>query len=107
MNTKRAIILTAFTLFLSLSPLQAFAVTLPPDTYKASTTAGGQDANNVSNREPVISANGRYVTFLSEASNLVPNDTNGLMDAFRKDTDTGEVIRLDVDNNGKDRKSVV
>ena len=31
---------------------------------------------------PGISADGRYVAFLSEAANLVPDDTNGLQDVF-------------------------
>ena len=31
---------------------------------------------------PAISADGRYVAFVSAASNLVPGDTNGLADVF-------------------------
>ncbi len=38
-----------------------------------------------------ISANGRYVVFLSTASNLVAGDTNGVADIFRKDLQTGVV----------------
>jgi hypothetical protein len=30
----------------------------------------------------VLSADGRFVAFTSGASNLVPNDTNGVADAF-------------------------
>jgi hypothetical protein len=36
-----------------------------------------------------ISANGRYVAFLSSATNLVTGDTNGVMDAFVRDTCAG------------------
>jgi trimeric autotransporter adhesin len=36
-----------------------------------------------------ISADGRYVTFVSSASNLVATDTNGVADAFVRDTCTG------------------
>jgi YD repeat-containing protein len=32
--------------------------------------------------EPSISANGRYITFYSDASNLVSNDTNSTADVF-------------------------
>lgn len=38
----------------------------------------GSDASNA----PTISANGRVVAFESEATNLVPSDTNGLRDVF-------------------------
>jgi hypothetical protein len=31
---------------------------------------------------PVLSADGRFVTFTSDASNLVPDDTNGHYDVF-------------------------
>jgi len=34
---------------------------------------------------PVLSGTGRYVAFESAASNLVPTDTNGVMDVFRLD----------------------
>jgi len=32
---------------------------------------------------PSISSDGRYITFQSEASNLVDNDTNEQMDIFK------------------------
>jgi Tol biopolymer transport system component len=35
---------------------------------------------------PVISAAGRFVAFASGADNLVPNDTNGAVDVFLRDT---------------------
>src|SRR2546422_11220325 len=43
------------------------------------TGAGGGNGHSVS---PVISTDGRYVAFESEAANLVPNDTNGVSDVF-------------------------
>ncbi len=47
-----------------------------------------------------ISANGRYVTFLSEASNLVPGDTNGTLDAFVRDRRAGTTTRASVSSTG-------
>jgi Tol biopolymer transport system component len=41
-----------------------------------------------------ISANGRYVLFRSDASNLVPGDTNGKMDAFVCDRAIGKTRRI-------------
>jgi Tol biopolymer transport system component len=51
-------------------------------------------------RAPQISADGRYVVFTSEATNLVPNDSNGAQDIFRKDMVTGEILRLSATANG-------
>lgn len=47
-----------------------------------------------------ISASGRYVLFVSSASNLVPNDTNGKTNAFVHDFVTGETTRVNVDSDG-------
>lgn len=38
---------------------------------------------------PSVSTNGRYVAFLSSATNLVTTDTNGVVDAFVRDTCAG------------------
>jgi hypothetical protein len=38
---------------------------------------------------PSITADGRYVAFLSSAMNLVDSDTNGVMDVFVRDTCAG------------------
>lgn len=40
---------------------------------------------NSSSVEPRLSADGRYIAFLSVATNLVSNDTNGAMDVFVRD----------------------
>lgn len=50
-------------------------------TKRVSISWDGQQANSQS-RYPSISADGKYITFTSWASNLVPNDTNGLPDVF-------------------------
>lgn len=47
-----------------------------------------------------MSADGRYVAFQSDATNLVLNDTNGLTDIFRLDTQTGAVVRVSVNSSG-------
>jgi hypothetical protein len=47
---------------------------------RASTGAAAGDGN-----WPTISATGRYVTFWSSATNVVPNDTNGVDDVFLRD----------------------
>jgi TolB protein len=49
--------------------------------------------------DPDISADGRYVAFESEASNLVRGDTNGAFDVFVRDLGTGTTSRLSVAGN--------
>jgi hypothetical protein len=44
----------------------------------------GQQANDFS-LQPDISADGRFVTFMNYASNLVPGDSNGIPDVFVRD----------------------
>ncbi|MET9913771.1 hypothetical protein ABZZ74_44730 [Streptomyces sp. NPDC006476] len=47
-----------------------------------------------------ISADGRYVTFFSNATNLVADDTNKKVDEFLHDTATGRTTRLSVSTAG-------
>ncbi len=47
-----------------------------------------------------LSANGRYVVFLSHATNLVAGDANGFGDVFVHDINTGETSLISVDNDG-------
>jgi Tol biopolymer transport system component len=74
-------------------------------TVRVSVDSAGSEGNN-SSAYPAISADGRYVTFLSFASNLVPADTNGVSDVFVRDVgDTdgdGEWDPFDPDPNDPD-----
>lgn len=47
-----------------------------------------------------ISADGRFVTFHSEATNLVPNDTNGERDVFVHDRRTDKTSRVSLSSAG-------
>jgi Tol biopolymer transport system component len=49
---------------------------------------------------PAISADGRYVAFVSSADNLVAGDTNGYPDVFVHDRVTGITERVSVDSSG-------
>lgn len=53
-----------------------------------------QAANGAASDVVGISNDGRYVVFVSEASNLVPGDTNGHADFFRKDMQSGAIARI-------------
>ena len=53
-------------------------------TEKVSVATDGTQANSISS-SPSISADGSYVAFQSDASNLVPGDTNDASDIFVRD----------------------
>jgi Tol biopolymer transport system component len=59
-----------------------------PQTILASAGLGGVQPNGPS-RAPAISADGRYVAFASDATNLVAHDDNGVTDIFLRDTCLG------------------
>lgn len=65
----------------------------------------GVQGNNLS-RNPSISADGRYVTFESYATNLVPGDTNANPDIFVHDRQTGVTERVSVDSQGVQSNSM-
>ncbi len=68
-------------------------------TERVSLSTGGQQGNGNS-FSPTFSANGRYAAFTSDASNLVPGDTNGTFDVFVRDQQAGTTIRASVAWNG-------
>src|SRR6187399_1137857 len=50
--------------------------------------------------QAVLSASGRFVAFVSGASNLVPGDTNGMSDVFVRDLETGVTSRESIATDG-------
>jgi Mg-chelatase subunit ChlD len=69
-------------------------------TTLVSASAAGTIGNGHS-QDPAISKDGRYVTFRSQANNLVSGDTNGTAwDIFVKDLQTGAVERVSVSSAG-------
>jgi hypothetical protein len=69
-------------------------------TERINVASDGTEANSGQSLEPAISANGRYVTYGSSASNLVPDDTNGIIDIFVYDRKTNTTERISVDSDG-------
>src|SRR5260221_379421 len=55
---------------------------------------------NGSSDEPAISGDGRYVAFTSDATNLVPGDTNGWPDIFVRNRSSGTTRRVSLDSGG-------
>ncbi|MEV0663129.1 TolB family protein [Actinomadura luteofluorescens] len=67
-------------------------------TERVSVSGTGAEGNGRS-FEPSVSADGRYVAFTSQASNLVAGDANGTFDVFLKDRWTGATTNLHVDSD--------
>ena len=70
-------------------------------TTRVSVDTAGGDADN-SSFDPSISADGRYVAFVSYASDLVAGDANGKADIFVRDLVAGTTVRASVDTAGGD-----
>ena len=70
------------------------------ETTRASVSSDGQEGNE-SSLSPSISADGRFVAFWSDASNLVAADNNGQKDVFVHDRQTGETTRVSVSSDGQ------
>ncbi len=68
-------------------------------TTRVSVDSTGAEANHNSCCSS-ISADGRFVAFASDASNLVPNDTNGITDVFVHDRQTGATTRVSESSAG-------
>ena len=68
-------------------------------TTRVSTLSNGNQSNGPSTL-PNISGNGRFVSFESTATNLVPGDGNGVSDIFVKDRKTGKTRRVSLKSNG-------
>jgi Tol biopolymer transport system component len=88
-------------------------------TTRINVAADGEEADarsfdrstrrNLFMSRPFLSADGRYAAFTSLASNLVPDDRNGVSDVFVHDVLTGATARVSVSANGEeaDAASVV
>jgi Tol biopolymer transport system component len=53
---------------------------------------------------PVLTPDGRYVFFETSINSLVPGDTNGCVDVFRRDLRSGAVVRASVGPKGEQWK---
>lgn len=93
-----AIVLVTGALSLVLSgPAQAAT---GPDTQLVSVAADGGPANGWADR-PVMSGGGRYVTFDSDATNLVPGVTTSQRRIYRRDLGDGRTDLVTVEVGGK------
>ena len=69
-------------------------------TTRISVSSGGAQGNGSSD-SAAMSANGRYVVFASNASNLVAGDTNHATDVFLHDRASGVTTRVSISSGGR------
>lgn len=74
-------------------------------TTLVSVSSDGVLGNAIPLPELSISGDGRFVSFSSSASNLVPGDTNGVWDIFTRDLLTGTLTRDSVASDGTQANS--
>jgi Tol biopolymer transport system component len=72
-----------------------------------SVDSAGAQADGHSQYAPALSSDGRFVAFTSDATNLVPGDTNGYTDVFVRDRSGGTTERVSVDSNGAEGSGTV
>lgn len=71
------------------------------ETTRVSISSDGAEGNGYST-VPDISATGRYISFISEATNLVANDANSVVDVFVHDRETGQTERVTIAFDGSE-----
>jgi len=76
----------------------ASAAAVTAKTTRVSVNSSEQPANNNSGSYGTISLTGRFVVFDSQATTLVPSDTNGFSDVFLRDRRSGTTRRVSLDS---------
>lgn len=97
---SEATMLSPTTMPTKTSTTLATATSELPTPAETTVTATTSVQSNGHSYNPHISADGRWVAFQSEASNLVKDDTNGVSDIFVYDRQTGTTERVSVANDG-------
>ena len=102
MGNSRVALPAVLLLVLSLTGLVSAAT-----TERVSVSSSGEQGNSQSYSYGAdsLSADGRYVSFGSSASNLVAGDTNGTDDVFVHDRVTGTTERVNVSSSGEQGSS--
>jgi Tol biopolymer transport system component len=99
------VVFAAFIILLALGSgesVTAAPVTITRVSVASDGSQGDGDSGSTADPRgiPALSADGRYVAFCSEATNLVPNDTNNADDVFVHDLLTRQTTRVSVATGG-------
>lgn len=99
------LVLSAGMLFGAAAPVASAAARgaqlVPRTELVGASTAGRPPNSDLGTNYDAITPDGRYVLFYSDASNLVPGDTNGVQDVFLRDRRSGVTTRVSVGNGGQ------
>ena len=87
------------TIFVLLAATTAQVALAAGNTELVSVSPGGT-AGDAGSTLPLVSANGRFVAFQSDADNLVLNDVNGWPDVFVRDRQAGSTELVSVSTKG-------
>jgi Tol biopolymer transport system component len=71
------------------------------DTTELVSVSSSGELGNGWSEVPSMSADGRFVAFHSGATNLVPGDTNGCLDVFVRDRQSGITERVSISSSGE------
>jgi len=85
----------SYCLVAALTPALALGI-----TERVSVSSGGVEGNDCSACYSPISADGRYMAFMSYATNLVAGDANAKADIFVRDRESGTTERVSVSSIG-------
>src|SRR5688500_17366030 len=85
---------------IAIHPSTVIEAELLPRTELVSVSSDEVQGNDAS-LWPAISGDGSRIVFLSNASNLVPGDTNGVPDIFVRDLRHGTTTRVNVTFDGR------
>ncbi|MBI5364329.1 MAG: PD40 domain-containing protein [Planctomycetes bacterium] len=69
-------------------------------TIELASRASSGAQGSLGSMQPSLSGDGRFLAFASYANNLVPSDTNGSMDVFRRELQTGALLLVSADMAG-------
>ena len=99
-HTKNGSLFLSLVVFMLMSPASPLHAADLVSVNSAGTGSGNKDSFTCCGLD-VITPDGRYVFFSSEASNLVANDTNGnIQDLFVRDFQTGVTTLVSVNSAG-------
>jgi len=100
----RVYVRLAFVLVSACAALAAGADTAasPGVTERVNVDSSGGQADRGSWGFAAVSEGGRFVVFDSDATNLVPGDSNGQTDVFVRDRQTGATTRVSVNSAGRE-----
>jgi len=78
----------------------AWGAAAPPEVVSRRDPAAPFTAGMDDSSVPALSRDGRYVLFVSAASNLVTNDTNGALDVFLRDRTNATTVLVSANASG-------